>query len=117
MGLRFAGHPHSLPGWHHEVVAHLHGVPRDFDPIAAGLGLGAKAHGIAVEGRVLHGEDEPSSRRQQSPAGPDKRFDDRHVHEDHVAHQRVEVAFPQCQELFFVGRVDQPVLDVVGEVL
>ena len=59
MGLRLTGHPGSLPGRHHEVVAQLHGVPRDLHPIAAGLCLGAKAHGIAVEGRVLHGEDEP----------------------------------------------------------
>src|SRR5215207_10612680 len=67
--LRLAGHPRSLPGWHHEVIAHLHGVPRDFDPIASGLCLGAKAHGIAVEGRVLHRKDEPPSRGQKPPAG------------------------------------------------
>jgi hypothetical protein len=68
--LRLAGHPPSLPGWHHEVVAHFHGVPCDFDPIASGLCLGAKTHGIAIESRVLHRKDEPPSRRQKPPAGP-----------------------------------------------
>src|SRR5215211_3042901 len=63
MRLRLTGHPGSLPRWYHQVVAQLHGVPRDLHPIVASLCLRAKAHGVAVEGGVLHGEDEPPTRR------------------------------------------------------
>ena len=75
--------------------------------------FGHVSHDAAVEGGVDGRDQQPSARPQQRPGGPRHRLDPLHVHEGHVADDRVERALlAQAAQGRLVGGVRQPVLHV-----
>ncbi len=88
-----------------QVVPDLHRASLD-QLSAAILGLMHPLPVAAVEDGMRDGEDETAAGPQQPGRDTHQRFDLRHVHQRHVADDRVELPLAQRDERLLAGRID-----------